>query len=152
MFANRSFERTTPIFFNKLLTKQADDVGKFLELKRHIFSLANTHSLIEVIRLGEQITLENLEVNITFFKRELNGLVTRLPEIYSVYRLFAHKVWINCFINNFTISLYALLFSVGKKICNRPCNMQSCKRLLTATHCILTNISPWARLFVRRSP
>lgn len=92
MFVDRSFERTTPICFNKLLTNEEDDVGKFLDARRRIFSLANTHSLIDVIRLGETLTHENLADHITFFKQELGGLVKRLPDIYSVYRLFSHKV------------------------------------------------------------
>lgn len=53
---DRLFERATLIYFNKLVTNKADDVDKFLEARRNIFSLANTHSLIDVIRLGDHIT------------------------------------------------------------------------------------------------
>ena len=91
----RSFERTAPIHFNKLLTSEKEDVAAFLDGKRNLFSLANTHSLIDVIRMGESLADDNLADHITFFKQGLGGLMNRLPKNYSVYRLFSHKV--SCF-------------------------------------------------------
>lgn len=57
-----------------------------------MFSLANTHSLIDVIELGESLTNENIDEHATYFKQHLAGLVKRLPNSYSAYRLFSHKV------------------------------------------------------------
>ena len=58
-------------------------------------ALATTHSLIDVIRMGESLADENIADHITFFKQELDGLAHRLPNNYAVYRLFSHKV--SCF-------------------------------------------------------
>lgn len=74
------------------MTSTSDNDSKFLEDRRNMFSLANTHAIIDAIRLGECITDEKLAEHITFFKEKLDGLVKRLPKNYSVYRLFSHKV------------------------------------------------------------
>ena len=54
-----------------------------------MFSFANTHS--DVIHMGESLTNENVDDHVTFFK-DLGGLVKRLPNSYSAYRLFSRKV------------------------------------------------------------
>jgi len=74
-----------------MLTRD-DDVVAFLDRRQYILSLANTHSLIDLIRMGESLTDSNLADHITFFKQHLGGLAQRLPNNYAVYRLFSHKV------------------------------------------------------------
>ena len=88
----RSFERTAPICFQKLLTNDNEEPSTFLDKRRRMFSFANTHSLIDVIHMGESLTNENVDDHVTFFKEDLGGLVKRLPNSYSAYRLFSHKV------------------------------------------------------------
>ena len=88
----RSFERTAPIFFHKLLTKDDDEESKFSDERNEMFALANTHSLIDVIRMGTSLSRESINLHSAFFKPELGGLVKRLPDSYACYRLFFHQV------------------------------------------------------------
>lgn len=66
----------------------------FLETRREIFSTASTHCLPDIIRLSQSINDKRLAPHIGYFKKYLNGLPSRLAEIYSIYRLFSHKVGI----------------------------------------------------------
>lgn len=88
----RSFERTTPIWFNKLIIKEDGIAEDFLDKKKQIFSSSSTHSILDILCMGERVDKENLAQHITFFKEYLCGLPPRLAEIYSVYRLFSHEV------------------------------------------------------------
>lgn len=98
----RSFERTTPIWFNKCVNQDDEEAGDFLEARRDIFSLATTHSIINIINMSQYINNDNLANHIGFFKEQLHGvtLPSRLPEIYSVYRLFSQEVRMQVFLKN----------------------------------------------------
>ena len=88
----RSFERTTPIRFKKLVTTTDEEPSEFLEARKEIFSLATTHSLPDIIGIGAAISEDNLAEHVGYFKGHLGGLPSRLAEIYSIYRLFTHEV------------------------------------------------------------
>ena len=85
----RSFERTAQICFKKLLTNDNEEPSTFLDKRRRMFSFANTHSLIDVIHMGESLTNENVDDHVTYFKEDLGGLVKRLPNSYSACTLFS---------------------------------------------------------------
>ena len=53
--------------------------------------------LLDIIRIGRRVTAENLAEHHSFFENKLVGLSTRLPEIYSGYRLIAFEVTCNGF-------------------------------------------------------
>ena len=91
-YLSSSFERTTPIWFNKLLNKNEENGDNFLDARKRIFDAATTHSLFDIIALGQQINEENLAHHITFFKEHLSGLSPRLADIYGIYRLLAQEV------------------------------------------------------------
>ena len=86
----RSFERTTPILFEKLVTKSVDDA--FMREKRELFDKATTLCLPSVIRMGRDLREEDLQQHVSFFREKLVGLPSRLPSIYSCYRYFAKEV------------------------------------------------------------
>ena len=86
----RSFERTTPILFEKLVTKSVDDA--FMREKRELFDKATTSCLPSVIRMGRDLREEDLQQHVSFFREKLVGLPSRLPSIYSCYRYFAKEV------------------------------------------------------------
>ena len=88
----RSFERTTPIYFRKLATDESEAAGDFLKAKRDIFDMATTHCLPDIIRMSQSVNAANLANHMDYFRNHLNGLSPRLPEIYSIYRLFAREV------------------------------------------------------------
>jgi hypothetical protein len=75
-----------------LANNQDEDVGSFLEARKKIFEAATTHSLFDIIKMGEEINRENLAVHIKYFKKHLSELSPRLSDIYAVYRLLAHEV------------------------------------------------------------
>jgi hypothetical protein len=66
-----------------LVTKD-DGTSTFLDRRRKMFSLANTHSLIDVIELGESLTNENIDEHATYFK---NTLVVWSKDYLTVIRL-----------------------------------------------------------------
>lgn len=88
----RSFERTTPIWFNKLSNVNGEGAGEFLESRRRIIGLASTDSIVDVISMGDQLHNGTLAEHIAFFKAHISRLSPRLSEIYGVYRLFALEV------------------------------------------------------------
>lgn len=65
----RSFERTTPILFEKLVTKSVDDA--FMREKRELFDKATTSCLPSVIRMGRDLHEEDLQQHISFFRESL---------------------------------------------------------------------------------
>ncbi|KXJ11350.1 hypothetical protein AC249_AIPGENE26517 [Exaiptasia diaphana] len=81
----RSFERTTPIFFSKIL-----DGGDFIAKKKSLFEMASRSCLPSIIRLGSLLREANLQEHISYFKERLKGMPSRLPNIYSVYRFFLY--------------------------------------------------------------
>lgn len=91
LIISRSFERTTPIWFAKLITRE--NLGeKFLDQRRMILEMASTNCLLDIIHIGRRVTAENLAEHHSYFEDKLVGLSTRLPEIYSGYRLIAFEV------------------------------------------------------------
>jgi hypothetical protein len=64
----------------------------FLTAKADIFALASTHALPDIIRMSQCINSANLANHMDYFRNQLTGMSPRLPEIYSLYRLFAHEV------------------------------------------------------------
>ena len=86
----RSFERTTPILFSKIVSGDADP--DFLAKKKEVFNMASTSCLPSVVRMGIMLNELSLQDHVQFFKERLKGLPSRLPSIYSVYRLFAFEV------------------------------------------------------------
>ena len=86
----RSFERTTPILFEKLITKSVHNA--FMREKRELFDKASTSCLPSVIRMGRDLREEDLQQHVSFFREKLVGLPSRLPSIYSCYRYFAKEV------------------------------------------------------------
>jgi hypothetical protein len=74
------------------MNNASEVAGDFLESRKKIFANATTNSIIDIIRMNEQLNDENLANHISFFKPHLNGLPARLAEIYSVYRLFSQEV------------------------------------------------------------
>ena len=88
----RSFERTTPIYFDKLVVDETQSAADFLHEKAEIISLASTSSLPDIIPMGLCINSHQLAGHMDYFRHHLTGMSPRLPEIYSTYRLFAHEV------------------------------------------------------------
>ena len=88
MLFYRSFERTAPIWFEKIVNGSAD----FLEQKRDIFAMASTACIPDIIRMASDMKHEILNSHVQFFCDRLQGLPNRLPSIYSVYRYCAVKV------------------------------------------------------------
>ncbi|KXJ06660.1 hypothetical protein AC249_AIPGENE6378 [Exaiptasia diaphana] len=86
----RSFERTIPINFSRLIT--TGDKDSFLEKRKAISALANTSCLPSVIRMGVGLDEANLQPHTEFFRNSLAGLPSRLPSIYSSLRYFAFEV------------------------------------------------------------
>ena len=86
----RSFERTTPIYFEKLVLDETQSAGDYLRDKTEIISLASTHSLADIIPMGLCINSTQLANHMDYFRHHLTGMSPRLPEIYATYRLFAH--------------------------------------------------------------
>ena len=111
----RSFERTTPILFEKLLTKSVND--DFMREKKALFDKAGTSCLPSVIRMGRELTEKDLQQHVSFFREKLVGLPSRLPRIYSCYRFFTKEVSKTWFIEPNIIYLnassYATLHSSG---------------------------------------
>jgi len=85
----RAFERTTPIFFDSIQNGEAGE--DFFHTRNAAFQHAGTNCLPSVIRMGE-FTQAGLEEHIWFFQQRLTGSPSRLPLVYSIYRLFAFKV------------------------------------------------------------
>ena len=115
---NRSFERTTPIWFQKLAPSESEVPEEFLEGRKEIFSLATTHCLIDVIRLSRSLDNERLATHIGYFKTHLSGLPSRLAEIYSIYRLFTHEVCVS-----YLYILYIYIFSPSYIYCYKMFNV-----------------------------
>jgi hypothetical protein len=88
----RSFERTTPIYFDKLVVDETQSAADFLREKAEIIYLASTSSLPDIIPMGLCINSHQLAGHMDYFRHHLTGMSPRLPEIYSTYRLFAHEV------------------------------------------------------------
>ena len=88
----RSFERSIPIWLIKIVSKKDQSASQFLSDKKKWFSLANTHSIMDVIAISSEINHENIASHANFFMQHLSGLSSRLEEIYSVYRLISHVV------------------------------------------------------------
>ena len=86
----RSFERTTPIPFEKILS--GTGVDEFFLMKREIFSLAKKTCIPTIIQMGRGLTDGNLQTHANFFCERLQGLPGRLASIYSIYRYFAYEV------------------------------------------------------------
>ena len=91
-FRFRAFERTLPIFFQKLVTSEDESVEDYMKKKSEIFGLASTHCLPQIIHLSGALNKKNLAKHIQFFRERLHGLPTRLADIYSIYRHFAFEV------------------------------------------------------------
>ena len=87
----RSFERTTPILFEKILTKSEQSID-FMEEKKRVFDKASLSCVPSVIRMGLGLTQLNLQEHVSFFRDRMVGLPGRLPSIYSCYRYFAYEV------------------------------------------------------------
>ena len=90
-FCFRSFERTTPILFEKTITKPGQSAD-FMEEKRAVFEKASLSCLPSVIRMGLGITQGHLQEHVSGFRDKLVGLPGRLPSIYSCYHYFAYEV------------------------------------------------------------
>ena len=88
----RSFERTTPIHFEKLVLDGTQHAEDYLAAKAEMISLATSHSLADIIPMGLCINSRQLAGHMDYFRNHLTGMSPRLPEIYSTYRLFAHEV------------------------------------------------------------
>ncbi|CAB3985928.1 Hypothetical predicted protein [Paramuricea clavata] len=88
----RSFERTTPIFFQRLKTEEGEQVKDYLDRKAELFSLASTRSLPVIIALSERLNKRILAQHIQFFRDRLHGLPPCLGDIYSVYRLILFEI------------------------------------------------------------
>ena len=86
----RSFERTMPIPFKKILITAERE--EFFRKKSHILSLADNSCLPDIIRMGRDLTYEKLQKHSDFFAERLQGLPGRLASTYSIYRYFAHEV------------------------------------------------------------
>ena len=56
---------------------------------------ANNHCIPSVIQMNAGLSERNLEGHVDFFARRLQGLPSRLPSIYTVYRYFAFEVILN---------------------------------------------------------
>lgn len=68
------------------------NVADFFAKKKEVFSMASTSCLPSVVRMGIMLNELSLHYHVQFFKEQLKGLLSRLPSIYSVYRLFAFEV------------------------------------------------------------
>lgn len=64
----------------------------FLDGRRVIFEMATTNCVLDIIRFSVSINGASLSEHTNFFKSKLAGLSPRLPDIYSIYRLFAFEV------------------------------------------------------------
>ena len=121
---NRSFERTTPIWFQKLVTSESEVPEEFLEGRKEIFSLATTHCLIDVIRLSRSLDNERLATHIGYFKTHLSGLPSRLAEIYSIYKVCVSYLYI-LYIHYIYIYIYII---INIRLLNwLPMNVISCE-------------------------
>jgi len=88
----RSFERTTPISFHKIVTKDVTHT-EFFDKKRKIFDVAKPNCLPDIIRMGRLLNSDvELAPHVQFFAEHLKGLPSRLPSIYCSFRLFAFEV------------------------------------------------------------
>ena len=88
---DRSFERSTPIFFERIITT-SEGSSDFFESRRNVNNAANNYCIPSVIQMSAGLTERNLEPHVDFFAKRLKGLPSRLPSIYSVYRYFAFEV------------------------------------------------------------
>lgn len=88
-FFFRSFERTTPILFAKLI---AGDKDSFMEGRKSVSALASTSCIPSVIKMAVGLDDAILQPHIDFFRKQLNGLPSRLPSIYSCFRYFCFEV------------------------------------------------------------
>jgi len=79
-----------PILFEKPLTKSVND--DFMREKKALLDKASTSCLPSVIRMGRELTEEDLQQHVSFFREKLVGLPSRLPSIYSCYHFFAKEV------------------------------------------------------------
>ena len=121
---NRSFERTAPIWFQKLVTSESEVSEEFLEGRKEIFSLATTHCLIDVIRLSRSLDNERLATHIGYFKTHLRGLSSRLAEIYSIYKVCVSYLYI-LYIHYIYIYIYII---INIRLLNwLPMNVISCE-------------------------
>ena len=123
---SRSFERTTPILFEKLLTKSVND--DFMREKKALFDKASTSCLPSLIRMGRELTEEDLQQHVSFFREKLVGLPSRLPSIYSCYRFFTKEVSKTRFVEPniiyFNASSYATSHSSGLSVIVRDTHIK----------------------------
>ncbi|CAB4033805.1 Hypothetical predicted protein, partial [Paramuricea clavata] len=76
----------------ELVTDGTEAAGDYLEAKRDIFLFTSTHCLPHIIRMSQCVNSANLAKHMDYFRDHLVGMSPRLPEIYSIYRLFAHEI------------------------------------------------------------
>ena len=123
---SRSFERTKPILFEKLLTKSVND--DFMREKKALFDKASTSCLPSLIRMGRELTEEDLQQHVSFFREKLVGLPSRLPSIYSCYRFFTKEVSKTRFVEPniiyFNASSYATSHSSGLSVIVRDTHIK----------------------------
>ena len=89
---SRSFERTIPIWFKKVMNKDNDQTGNFIEAKNTVFSLATTNSITDIVAMSTRINDESVSEHVEFFTKLLGGLPPRLSANYCVFRLISHLV------------------------------------------------------------
>jgi len=91
LYCDRAFERSTPIFFERIITT-TEVSSEFFESCRNVNNAANNYCIPSVIQMSAGLTERNLEPHVDFFAKRLKGLPSRLPSNYSVYRYFAFEV------------------------------------------------------------
>ena len=91
-YVYRSCERTTPIWFTKLITGENEMAESFLDARRVMLEFASTNCHLYGIHIGRRITAKNLADHHRFFEDKFIGLSPCLPQIFSCYRLIAFKV------------------------------------------------------------
>ena len=94
----RSFERTIPVWFKKIVSKKDQSASQFLSDKKKLFSLANTHSIMDVIT-----NHENIASHTNFFYAAFKwSIFTTGGNLFGIQTYFScgesHLIY--CFINN----------------------------------------------------
>lgn len=87
----RAFERTILIWFKKVV-QEGEEGNGFLDDKKKMFSLADTHAFLDIIALCTHINHESIQEHMEYFTQQLSGLSPRLAETYCVFRLVSHLV------------------------------------------------------------
>ena len=71
LYLCRSFERTTPIFFQPSDNIRRRAGTRFMEEKAELFLLATTYSLPQIINFSSSVNKKNLAPHIQFFRGRL---------------------------------------------------------------------------------